>query len=447
MWPLISRGAVGWVSSFGDLTGVTRAAGVKRLELVPYSLAQVRTRPLVAGDPLHRNPDPSASVGADLKYAVTPALSLAATVNPDFGQVEADPAVVNLSAFEVFFQERRPFFIEGSGNYSFECRDCSMFYSRRIGRAPRGEPTLATDEYIDAARSIDDSRRRQTDRPCRRLLARRDGRGHPGRGRRHRLRTDGSGSFRPPPRDGGTADLLLGLARQARVLRPVVSGVHLHHHQPADSRDADVHPHGRHDRRRGLRLAPGTPLGPERLLGRQPRDGQPRGHRHAAAKHRAQLPAARRRSRRAGPAGRYPARAFGRPELQQAGRPAHTRQRRHRLQVSRVRSQRRRLHAPRRSHPPECLVADPLARTRQVRPQPQHQLQPVVVVQLRRRPAGSGIQFQRALAVPEPVEHRLRRQPQRRRLRRPADARRPRRPLQRQSQQLAVPSTPTIASC
>jgi hypothetical protein len=148
MWPLISRGAVGWVSSFGDLTGVSRSAGVKRLELMPYALGQMRTRPLAAGDPLHQNPDPSLSLGADLKYAVTPALSLTASVNPDFGQVEADPAVVNLSAFEVFFQERRPFFIEGSGNYAFECRDCNLFYSRRIGRTPRGAPTLATGEFI-----------------------------------------------------------------------------------------------------------------------------------------------------------------------------------------------------------------------------------------------------------------------------------------------------------
>ena len=147
-WPLISRGAVGWVSSFGELAGVSRAGGTKRLELMPYTLAQVKTWPEEIGNPLRNNLDPSVSVGADLKYAVTPALSLAATVNPDFGQVEADPAVVNLSAFEVFFNERRPFFIEGSGNYAFECRDCNLFYSRRIGRTPRGNPTLRTNEFM-----------------------------------------------------------------------------------------------------------------------------------------------------------------------------------------------------------------------------------------------------------------------------------------------------------
>jgi hypothetical protein len=141
-WPLLPRSAVGYVSSFGDLAGVVRPGGLKRLELVPYVVGQVATEPRQHGNPLQRIPDPGASIGVDLKYAVTPALSLTATVNPDFGQVEADPAVVNLGAFEQFFSERRPFFVEGSGTYQFGCGDgCDLFYSRRIGRAPRGTPT------------------------------------------------------------------------------------------------------------------------------------------------------------------------------------------------------------------------------------------------------------------------------------------------------------------
>ena len=69
--------------------------------------------------------DPGATFGVDLKYAVTPGLTLTATLNPDFGQVEADPAVVNLDAFETFFHERRPFFVEGSGTFRFnmDCND------------------------------------------------------------------------------------------------------------------------------------------------------------------------------------------------------------------------------------------------------------------------------------------------------------------------------------
>jgi hypothetical protein len=147
-WPLLSKSASGWVSSFGELTGVARPASTKRLELVPYTVAQLTTEPKQAGNPLQKTPDPGATVGMDMKYAVTPALTLSATANPDFGQVEADPAVVNLGAFETFFQERRPFFVEGSGNFSFNCRDCDLTYSRRIGRAPRGFPRLEDGEFV-----------------------------------------------------------------------------------------------------------------------------------------------------------------------------------------------------------------------------------------------------------------------------------------------------------
>jgi hypothetical protein len=152
-WPLISKSASGWVSSFGTLNGVNIGNASKRLELVPYTVAQVLTEPKQPGNPLQKTPDPGASIGADLKYAVTPSLTLTATVNPDFGQVEADPAVVNLSAFETFFQEKRPFFIEGSGTYQFECRDCNLFYSRRIGRQPRGYPDIPDDGYASVPRN------------------------------------------------------------------------------------------------------------------------------------------------------------------------------------------------------------------------------------------------------------------------------------------------------
>jgi hypothetical protein len=139
-WPLLPRGASGYVSSFGELSGVIRPSGGKRLEVAPYVLGQVRTVPDQPGNPLLDTPDPGGAIGLDMKYAVTRSLSFTGTVNPDFGQVEADPAEVNLSAFETFFNERRPFFVEGSGTYQFDCDDCSIFYSRRIGRTPRGAP-------------------------------------------------------------------------------------------------------------------------------------------------------------------------------------------------------------------------------------------------------------------------------------------------------------------
>jgi hypothetical protein len=151
-WPLLSKAASGVVSSFGDLTGLQLDATPKRLELVPYVVSQLNTQPREAGNPLVSAREAKGTIGADLKYAVRPGVTLTATVNPDFGQVEADPAVVNLSGFETFFSERRPFFVEGSGMFTFDldCNDgsCSgLFYPRRIGRSPRGVPELADGQY------------------------------------------------------------------------------------------------------------------------------------------------------------------------------------------------------------------------------------------------------------------------------------------------------------
>lgn len=151
-WPLLSRNANGFVSQFGELRGLRMSGAPKRFELLPYSVGKVETRPVDAADPLTKSTAPGASFGLDAKYAVTPGLTLTATANPDFGQVEADPAVVNLDAFETFFPERRPFFVEGSGTFRFnmDCNDgnCTgMFYSRRIGRAPQSSPTLNDGEY------------------------------------------------------------------------------------------------------------------------------------------------------------------------------------------------------------------------------------------------------------------------------------------------------------
>jgi len=154
-WPLLSKSAHGYVSSFGELTGLRLERAPKRLEVVPYMVADVKTQPGEPGNPLINTTDPDASLGVDLKYALRPGLTLTGTLNPDFGQVEADPAVVNLSAFETFFSERRPFFVEGGGIFSFDidCNDgnCSgLFYSRRIGRSPRGEPDVPDGGYSSA---------------------------------------------------------------------------------------------------------------------------------------------------------------------------------------------------------------------------------------------------------------------------------------------------------
>jgi len=150
-WPLLARSANGYVSSFGELGGLSMHASPKKIELVPYTVASLtRQRP---GDNALLSPSkPDAAVGLDVKYALTPGLTFTSTFNPDFGQVEADPAVVNLTAFETFFTERRPFFVEGSGIFSFDsdCWDgpCSLFYSRRIGRPPQGTDALPSGDGI-----------------------------------------------------------------------------------------------------------------------------------------------------------------------------------------------------------------------------------------------------------------------------------------------------------
>jgi len=141
-WPILPRSASGYVSSFGDLTGLDVSGRQKRFEMMPYALTQTITAPVRPGDPLRRSPNPGGTMGLDLKYSVAPGLTLTGTINPDFGQVEADPAVVDLSGFETFLAERRPFFVEGSGTFRFDV-DCNngnctgLFYSRRIGRTPQ----------------------------------------------------------------------------------------------------------------------------------------------------------------------------------------------------------------------------------------------------------------------------------------------------------------------
>jgi hypothetical protein len=141
-WPHFDRNTQGFMSQLGTLEGLEGLGRSNRLELTPYGVTKNVTRATSGGGFEHPQ---KFSAGADLKLGITPNVTLDATVNPDFGQVEADPAQVNLSAFETFFGERRPFFLEGTGFYRFQLNcyivvDCStnegLFYSRRIGRSP-----------------------------------------------------------------------------------------------------------------------------------------------------------------------------------------------------------------------------------------------------------------------------------------------------------------------
>jgi hypothetical protein len=152
----VPKSEVSGVSRYGHLVGLGALQAQRRLELAPYLLARGSYEPAIAGDPFRSGSDYHGSAGLDLKYGLTSDLTLNATVNPDFGQVEVDPAVVNLSVFETFFPEKRPFFVEGAdvfrfggirANNSFGFPD--FFFSRRIGREP--QRNLAGDgvNYLD----------------------------------------------------------------------------------------------------------------------------------------------------------------------------------------------------------------------------------------------------------------------------------------------------------
>lgn len=146
-WRHVPKGVPRFVSLFGDLKGINNIPSPKKVQLLPYTLAMGAYQPAEEGDPFQTGTDYLAGLGLDLKYGVTSNITLDATVNPDFGQVEADPAQMNLTAYETYYPEKRPFFIEGKNMLSFSLgsgreRD-SLFYSRRIGRAPQGSPSDA----------------------------------------------------------------------------------------------------------------------------------------------------------------------------------------------------------------------------------------------------------------------------------------------------------------
>lgn len=140
----------GWVHLFAELKGIKGIRPQKQLEIQPYILAKTETLEKEEGNPYMTGKASTVDAGLDAKIGITSDITLDLTVNPDFGQVEADPSQVNLTAFELFFQERRPFFIEGSNILNFPVSDFSsatLFYSRRIGRTPQGE--VDTDRYGD----------------------------------------------------------------------------------------------------------------------------------------------------------------------------------------------------------------------------------------------------------------------------------------------------------
>jgi len=160
-WAPLPRDANRLVSLFGELRGLDVRPS-RRLEITPYTVTRLERTPGDAGDPFHRVNATGFAAGADLKYGLTSDLTLTATLNPDFGQVEADPSEVNLTAYETFFPEKRPFFVEGADIFRFgvgigdgDLGNDALFYSRRIGRAPQGElPDAAEYDEVPTATTI-----------------------------------------------------------------------------------------------------------------------------------------------------------------------------------------------------------------------------------------------------------------------------------------------------
>src|SRR6056297_2437297 len=156
-WQLIPKEATGWVSEFGQLKGIKNIEPKKEASLTPYAVSSL--------DQFQKEPDnPFKDKGYKLKlnggvngkFGITNNLTLDMAMNPDFGQVEADPSQVNLTAYETFYSEKRPFFIEGSNIMNFRLMPMgnfmtdNLFYSRRIGGRPHYSPDLADNEYSES---------------------------------------------------------------------------------------------------------------------------------------------------------------------------------------------------------------------------------------------------------------------------------------------------------
>ena len=157
-WQYVPRNSGTWVSEFGELRGLKNLTSRKQVELAPYVVAQADRFKKESGNPFADGSENRISGGLDGKLAVTSDLILDFTILPDFGQVEADPGAVRLDGYEVFFQERRPFFIESRNLFDYQLTGSEaggdydadlLFYSRRIGGAPHRSPNLQAGEFAD----------------------------------------------------------------------------------------------------------------------------------------------------------------------------------------------------------------------------------------------------------------------------------------------------------
>ena len=157
-WQRIKQDTPGFVSEFGLLEGLIDLEPQKQLEIQPYTVAKMETFEAEAGNPFRDGSDSQITGGLDAKIGITNDLTLDLTVNPDFGQVEADPSAIALDGFQIFFREQRPFFVENKNIFDYNVSNSeagntfgsdNVFYSRRIGRSPQGFPDTEDGEYVD----------------------------------------------------------------------------------------------------------------------------------------------------------------------------------------------------------------------------------------------------------------------------------------------------------
>ena len=158
-WQYVPQNANGWVHRFAELNGLKGLRPQKQLEIQPYIVAKTERFEKKDDNPFVTGKASDTEVGLDAKIGITSDITLDLTVNPDFGQVEADPSQVNLSAFQQYFREQRPFFIEGNNILTFpltEFENNNLFYSRRIGRRPQGYINTDNDDLDDDGENDND---------------------------------------------------------------------------------------------------------------------------------------------------------------------------------------------------------------------------------------------------------------------------------------------------
>ena len=136
-WERQTKTGPGMLYNYGEFRGLKGLKKSRRLEIMPFTLGELKTVKGETGNPLIKNGKIwGGNLGLDAKIGVSSNFTVDLTVNPDFGQVESDPSVMNLTAFETFYEEKRPFFLEGLTIFDYKFDDQSLFYSRRIGHSP-----------------------------------------------------------------------------------------------------------------------------------------------------------------------------------------------------------------------------------------------------------------------------------------------------------------------